>query len=140
MPDFHLVGWLIVRRDGQILLGRRSGVSYGVGHWGLPGGHVEDGETLAQTACREAREEVGIEADPADLTPLGMSRYTDGGTAGLDLFFQTGRFGGEPRPVSECDRVGWYDLQHLPDPVLPWLPSTLQRLLIDRDWYDETLD
>jgi 8-oxo-dGTP diphosphatase len=140
MAEFHLVGWLIVRREAAVLLARRSGVSYGDGHWGLPGGHVEDGETLAAAACREAREEVGIHTDPADLTAVGMSRYTDDGMAGLDLFFQTARFTGRPSPLSECDQVGWFELGRLPEPVLPWLPSTLHRLLIAGEWYEESLD
>ena len=42
------------RSDGQILLARRSNVSYGNGLWGLPGGHVEDNETLPEAAAREA--------------------------------------------------------------------------------------
>ena len=63
---FHLVSWLILRRaDGRILLGRRAGVSYGDGLWGLPGGHVDDTETLAQAAAREALEEVGVTVKPS---------------------------------------------------------------------------
>ena len=140
MTDFHLVGWLVLRIDDRILLSRRAGVSYGDGHWGLPGGHVESGERLPQAAAREAEEEVGVEVDPGRLIPLGMSRYVDGETAGLDVFFGADAYTGTPRPVAECDRVGWFTLNALPEPVLPWLPTTLHRLLIDHQWYEETLD
>ncbi|WP_157683172.1 NUDIX domain-containing protein [Microlunatus soli] len=140
MSDFHLVGWLVLRDDRErILLARRAGVSYGEGHWGLPGGHVEPGETLPDAAAREAAEEVGITVRPDRLVPLGMSRYTDAGVAGLDVFFGTDHYSGEPRPVDECDRVGWFGLDALPDPVLPWLPTTLRRLLVDHQWYEEVL-
>jgi 8-oxo-dGTP diphosphatase len=138
-PRFHLVGWLIVRRADRLLLARRAGVSYLPGHWGLPGGHVEPGETLAMAASREAMEEVGIRTDPGDLEPVGMARYVDGEAAGLDVFFTAETFHGEPRPVSECDRVGWFDLAGLPDPILPWLPDSLHRYLVDRAWYAESL-
>jgi 8-oxo-dGTP diphosphatase len=141
-PDrrrFHLVGWLILRRDDQLLLARRAGVSYAAGHWGLPGGHVEAGETLARAASREAWEEVGVRVDPADLVPVGMSRYVDGDIAGLDVFFTASTYAGDPRPISECDRVGWFGLDGLPEPMVPWLPGSLHRYLVDRIWFDESL-
>lgn len=34
-----------------------------VGHWGLPKGHMEEGETEEETAIREVFEETGISAD-----------------------------------------------------------------------------
>jgi 8-oxo-dGTP pyrophosphatase MutT (NUDIX family) len=41
--------------------------------WGFPKGHVEPGETLAEAAVREVREETGIEAVIQSL--LGDVRY-----------------------------------------------------------------
>ena len=136
---FHIVGWLILRRGDSVLLARRAGVSYADGHWGLPGGHVEAGETLAEAASREAREEVGVRTRPIDLVPVGMARYVDGEVAGLDLFFSTTSFAGEPRPVSECDRVGWFSLDGLPEPMVDWVPRSLRRYLLDGVWFDESV-
>ena len=47
----------IVRKDEKILLGKdmRKGDVYG-----LPGGHWESGETLAECSVRETREESGV--------------------------------------------------------------------------------
>ena len=140
---FHLVSWLIVRRpDGRVLLGRRTG-SYGTGLWGLPGGHAEDTETLAQAAARETLEEVGLTVDARALTLLGMSRYVDAGVRGADFFFLATDWQGEARAVSECSEVGWFDPFLLPPDALPWLADTLERQLgrePDRgDWLSETL-
>lgn len=52
---------LFVVRDSAILLGKRINC-YGEGSWGLPGGHLEAGETLIECARRELKEELGIEA------------------------------------------------------------------------------
>lgn len=49
--------------DGHVLVGRRKDNNL----WTWPGGHSEQGETPAQTACREVYEEVGIALDPAEL-------------------------------------------------------------------------
>ncbi len=50
------VGLVMRNMNGDILLERRSDN----GLWGLPGGKVEPGESLLQTALREAKEETGL--------------------------------------------------------------------------------
>jgi len=70
------IGWLLlkghrwesaavaVRHDGKVLKVRHS---YRRG-WFLPGGGVRPGEDPRQAACREGREEVGLNLEPDDLT------------------------------------------------------------------------
>ena len=41
--------------------------------WSLPKGHVEEGESLEQTAAREAQEETGIVGEV--ICPLGVVDY-----------------------------------------------------------------
>ena len=139
MSDFHLVAYLVLRREDQILLARRHGVTYADGLWSVPGGHVEPGETLAQTCAREAFEEIGVRIDPADLQPIGVCRYVDDGIEGLDVFFTTSVYAGEPAPVTECDRVAWHRVDDLPAPTVPWLPDALERHVIRGVWFAEVL-
>ena len=57
-------GILFRAANGTVLVLRRAeGAGDCAGMWDLPGGHVEDGETLADAALREAREEIGQEFD-----------------------------------------------------------------------------
>jgi 8-oxo-dGTP diphosphatase len=134
----HLVGWLVLQRsDGRVLLGRRCGVAYASGRWGLPGGHAQRGETWAAAAVRETFEEVGVLVDEGDLEPLGVSRYDDQGLQGVDVFFLARRWEGEPSALAECDEVAWFDPTALPADALPWLGHALRTHLIDRTWLDD---
>ena len=45
------------------------------GSYGLPKGHVEPGETLAQTALREVREETGVTATLHADEPVMVDEY-----------------------------------------------------------------
>lgn len=67
-PDAPLVGVGVAVFDtaGRILLIRR-GKPPRAGQWGLPGGLIDLGESLAAAAVREVREECGIEIDLGDL-------------------------------------------------------------------------
>lgn len=65
-----LVVSAVVLRDGggRVLTVRKTGTSALM----LPGGKLEPGETAAQAAIREAREEIGAELDEDLLHPLGV--------------------------------------------------------------------
>lgn len=49
------------------------------GRWGLPGGHLDDGETFLAGAVRELAEETGVKVAPESLTLVGEARvdHTD---------------------------------------------------------------
>lgn len=134
----HLVAWVVLQRDdGHVLLARRADVPHAAGSWGLPGGHVEDDETLSTGAARELREEVGVRVDPRALEPLGVTRYVDGDARGCDFYFLAHRWNGEPAPLAECDAVEWFDPSSLPSDALPWLGAALRRHLLDRIWWED---
>jgi len=59
------VGAVIIE-NGRALLVRR-GTEPLKGEWSIPGGVVELGETLRQSAVREAKEETGLEVDAGEV-------------------------------------------------------------------------
>lgn len=71
----HSAGGCVYRRDmGQVkwLLGRHSGYH----KWVLPKGLIEAGETARETAVREVKEEMGVEAKIIGSIPLKTLEYT----------------------------------------------------------------
>lgn len=60
-PARPIVGVGAVVRKGDCVLLIQRGKEPGRGSWSLPGGAVELGESLRETAAREIREECGIE-------------------------------------------------------------------------------
>ena len=57
---------LVANERGEVALLRRRVL--GFTYWEVPGGHVEEGETLQQAAVREIQEELGL--DLVGATPL----------------------------------------------------------------------
>lgn len=91
----------------------RSRLLLGHGHnsreeiYGVPGGHWESGETLAEAARREAAEEAGIEVRGMRLisvyeffNPEKNKNYV---TVGFEGFIA----GGEPRVMEPEKRINW---------------------------------
>jgi 8-oxo-dGTP diphosphatase len=130
---------VLQRSDRSVLLARRSGVSYGSGLWGLPGGHAGRRESWADAAVREVLEEVGVTVAADDLSPLGVQRYLDGDTHGVDAYFLATRWVGDPSAVSECSEVAWFDPRDLPADALPWLARSLDLLLHQGVWLDDVI-
>ncbi len=62
----------IQERDGELyfLMIKRTTRGSNPGQWALPGGKVDPGETLSETARRELHEETGLQASPADVLGL----------------------------------------------------------------------
>lgn len=61
------VGVLVVGPSGRLLLVRTHKWR---GRWGVPGGKIEYGETMAQAARREVREETGLELGDIHWAPV----------------------------------------------------------------------
>lgn len=120
----HAAGILFVAPDGDVLLLRRSSAEANyAGHWALPGGGVEAGETPEVSALREAREEMGVDAE-GRLKPLDR-RITPTGTAFHTFAFPTkAKF--VPKLNGEHSGYAWAPLDQLPGPIHPAVAQTLK--------------
>lgn len=64
---YAFTGDVVILSEGDVLLIQRRWEPLG---YALPGGHVDPGERARDAAAREAREEVHVDIDPADLTQI----------------------------------------------------------------------
>ena len=103
-----LMAAAILRRDTKILLCHRhpQRVHY-PNVWDLPGGHVEEGESLDEALTREIHEELGIRVDLAEAEPWRVFRE-----ANMELsVFLIDHWYGRPRNQArdEHDEIRWVD-------------------------------
>lgn len=110
------VGVFVVQQ-GRLLLGKRRG-SHGAGTWGLPGGHLEHGESIEECARREVLEETGLEVTDVRLGPYTSDVFPEGKHY-VTLFAVARPVGGvltvcEPH---KCERWDWFVWEGLPDPL-----------------------
>jgi 8-oxo-dGTP pyrophosphatase MutT (NUDIX family) len=67
--------------DRRVLILRRAPGTAGAGTWCLPGGKIDYGDTVEQTAIRELAEETGLRATTVrflfyqDILPIGSSAH-----------------------------------------------------------------
>lgn len=128
----HAAGILYVTAEGKALFLRRATGADAPGVWCLPGGVVEDGETALQAACREFKEEAGIDVDPATCQPWTRRLGGKDGKPGKEevdftTFICTGQQEVEPKINSESDSAVWSPVNSPPQPLHPGCAIALAR-------------
>jgi 8-oxo-dGTP diphosphatase len=113
--DPKLAVAVLIRRDGQILLGRRGPGTREPGKWSFPAGFVERGERVEVAAAREAREETGLEVEIGEL--LGLFSAEDDMVV-LAVYVAT-ILKGEPRAGDDLTELAWFPLSALPELAFP---------------------
>ncbi|GBE30164.1 MAG TPA: (deoxy)nucleoside triphosphate pyrophosphohydrolase [Bacteroidetes bacterium] len=100
-PHYLVAAGLIWRTDGQVLISRRLDSSAHAGCWELPGGKVEEGETVSQALVREIQEELAVVIEAG----TEFNRVThDYGSYTVTLVGLHARFiGGEPQALGVAE-------------------------------------
>lgn len=108
----------------EICLFRRSNTGFMDGWFTLPGGHQEQGETLAEAAARECAEETGVVIDAP--TPIAALGYQSRAHQGLNFIFRCDSWSGELRLAEPVfDQMVWVPPEALPQPYATWLDEVL---------------
>lgn len=127
---------LFLVRNGQVLLLRRSNTGYEDGNYSVVAGHLNGDEEVKAATIREAVEETGIEVASQDLEVVGvMHRRSD--DERIDFFLVARSWSGRitNREPNKCDRLAWFDLDELPENVIPYVRRALENYRHGR-WFD----
>ena len=123
---------LIFDERGRLLLIKRTDN----GLWGLPGGAMEPGESLVQTAAREAKEEVGLDVEALQLFevfsgPELWYRYPNGAEVyNVTVVYQTDKAAGRIQlGEEEHFAYQYFALDDLPDDTSPPVRPVLDLLV-----------
>ena len=111
-PQAPLVGvGAIVVHEGRVLLVRRGSEPL-KGHWTLPGGMLELGESIVEGVVREVGEETGLLVEPLELVELLDRIHREAGRVRYHYViadYLCRVTGGELRAASDADAVRWVE-------------------------------
>lgn len=123
--------YVLLRRDGKILLMERANTGYADGQLCPPSGHLEQDESVIDGAIREAHEEVGVQLDPDDLFCAHVVHHRNPqGQARIGFFFVATRWRGEPdnREPHRCAGLLWADPDNLPVNTVPYTAGAVSKI------------
>ncbi|MBA3647253.1 MAG: NUDIX hydrolase [Chitinophagales bacterium] len=90
--------------DREIILGKRKYSPF-KGEWGLPGGHVEYGETVEDAAKREVMEETGLEVELLNIVGVFSEPNRDPRGHAVSITYYARPTGGTLQAGSDTEEI-----------------------------------
>ena len=136
------IGILILNDSNEVLLGLRKG-AHGEGEWSFPGGHLEFGETVFETAKRETKEETNLDVDEMEVISVAdeMRYISTDNKHYLNIGVQAKYKGGEPTVMEphKCKEWKWFTLNNLPDNLFEATGLTIENMEAHRIYKTEQM-
>lgn len=133
--------FLILEKNGRVLLLKRANTGYRDGEYGLVAGHLEPGETYTQAMVREAKEEAGLEfsEDELEVVHVMHRKSTVDLSERVDVFFVPKK-NLKQKPVNcepeKCSELKWFDSNKLPENIIPPIKQALESFA-KKEFYSE---
>ncbi|KAJ1325325.1 geranyl diphosphate phosphohydrolase [Microdochium nivale] len=99
---------IITNQQNNVLIGRRLS-KLGRGHWGFPGGHLEQGEDFFDCVQRETLEETGLRVIAKKIVGVTNDKFADLDKHYVTIFVDCDREDEQQQPqVLEAEKCeGW---------------------------------
>jgi 8-oxo-dGTP diphosphatase len=125
--------YLVLIKENKVLLSRRFNTGYEDGKYSMIAGHLEKGETFTKAIIREAKEEAGLIIKPEDLEIVHIMHRDNGRAENneyIDTFILAKKWKGtiEIKEKNKCDDLSWFDLDNLPENILPHVRLALYNM------------
>lgn len=136
-----LVVYVLLEKDGKILLGKRKN-AFGEGYYSMPVGHIEEGETVLECAKRELLEETGIDTNEFGFKCVRLLKpYEINGVKAdpyVAFLVMVKNWKGEPKAMEVDKNEGWewHSLNKLPEPLFPPIKMLVECINNSVDFMD----
>ncbi|MFH1461568.1 MAG: NUDIX domain-containing protein [bacterium] len=121
---------VILKKGNKVLLTKRLKEGWGYGEYALPGGGVDENETIRQAAVREIKEELDVVVNFQDLDVLHVMHVTGEHLyESIGFFLVTEKWKGEIKNAEphRHEFIEWYDLDNMPKNITETLKLALEK-------------
>ena len=124
MTKIIIVSGPVIVENNKVLLDKQGDDEF----WKFCGGQVKENETLAETAMRRVKEEMGIDREIIDDNPFitYTIKETPTGVFDVILVHYLAKQIGEIQPGAEVREWNWFDIKNLPDNLAPNIVPVLK--------------
>ncbi len=110
---------ILLEKNDEILLIKRSNTGWMDGYWSIPGGALEEHESLIHAVTREAYEELAIQVDPLHTQLFHVADVKTTAQRMIGFYFLARQWNGEPKnnePNLHSD-IQWFSINNLPNNI-----------------------
>ena len=125
---FRAAAFLVLKKEGKILLSLRKNTKHEDGKYGFVAGHLDGSETAQEAIAREAKEEANIEIDSEDLEVVHVSHNkSSDGIEYFQVYLIPKRWNGEIRNLEpeKCGDLSWFPIAELPENTIEYIREVL---------------
>lgn len=126
--------FVIVVKDGKVLLLRRANTTWLDGWYDLPAGHLEDQEHLKDGAIRELKEEVNLTVKSEDLKLVHLyQNHHHADAPHYGYIFLAKKWSGVPKIMEpdKCDDLKFFSINNLPHKIGPYSKEAIKEMNSD---------
>ena len=128
----YIASYVLLRRANTIAFVLRKNTKWMDNYYGLPSGKVENDESFAAAAIREAKDEVGITVQSSALRHVLTChrKSNDNSLSWVDVYFEVDEWEGEPVNAEPHvhSELAWLDLDALPENTIPAVRYCLDQI------------